>query len=63
MILTNAKWKADLAREQKKALYVLAVPEYNILITSFLDTDLCASDQTGLVGYGVVLYGDGGYGS
>jgi hypothetical protein len=63
VIPVNAKWKADLGREQKKALYILSIPEYNILVTSFLDTDLCASDQAGLTGYGIVLYGAGGYGS
>jgi hypothetical protein len=62
MIPVNAKWQADLAREQKKALYVFAIPEYNILVTSFLETDLCGSHATGY-GYGVILYGIGGYGS
>ncbi|HEV2416938.1 MAG TPA: hypothetical protein VGX94_03975 [Terriglobia bacterium] len=59
MILGNQTWQTALAALQKQPLYVLEIPEFGVVIASF------NSDQLGvdIGGYGVTLYGIGGYGT
>jgi len=60
MISGNQTWTQALAQAQKQAYYVLEVPDFAIAIASFPTT---APVVTTLGGYGVTVYGVGGYGT
>jgi hypothetical protein len=59
MIQGNQTWQTALAQAQKQPLYTLEIPDYGIIIASF------SPDAVGVssAGYGVMLYGVGGYGT
>ena len=60
MIQGNQTWTQALAQPQKQAYYIVEIPDFGIAIASFSATVQVA---TTLSGYGVTLYGVGGYGS
>jgi hypothetical protein len=60
MIQGNQAWTQALAQLQKQVYYVVEIPDFAIAITSFPAT---AQAVTTLSGYGVTLYGVGGYGT
>lgn len=59
MIVGNQTWQTALAALQKQPLWVLEIPDFGIVIASFSASVL----NVGIGGYGVVLYGIGGYGT
>lgn len=59
MIQGNQNWQAALASLQKQPLYVLEIPAFGVVISSF-DLSLLS---VGIGGYGVTLYGVGEYGT
>jgi hypothetical protein len=60
MIQGNQAWTAALAAKQKQAFYIIEIPDFSIAIASFSAT---APVATTLSGYGITLYGIGGYGT
>lgn len=58
MIQGNQNWQAALAALQKQPLYLVEIPAFGVMIASF-DSSLLS---VGIGGYGVTLYGVGGYG-
>lgn len=60
MIQGNQIWTQALAQPQKQAYYVVEIPDFAIAIASFPST---ADVVTNLGGYGVTIYGVGGYGT
>ena len=59
MISGNQTWQLALAQPQKQAYYTVEIPDFAIAIASFSAT---APVATAPGGYGVTLYGVGGYG-
>ena len=59
MIQGNQTWTQALTQAQKQAYYIVEIPDFAIAIASFPAT---AEVVTSLGGYGVTLYGVGGYG-
>lgn len=59
MIQGNQTWQTALAQLQKQPLYVLEISGFGVIIASFDSTLL----SVGIGGYGVSLYGIGGYGT
>lgn len=59
MIQGNQAWQNALSQLQKQPLYVLEIPDFGVVISSFDSTLL----NVGIGGYGVALYGVGGYGT
>jgi hypothetical protein len=59
VIQGNQSWQNSLAMLQKQPLYTVEIPAFGFMIASF------TTAQTGVTtaGYGVVLYGAGGYGT
>jgi hypothetical protein len=60
MIQGNQAWTQALAQLQKQVYYAVEIPDFAIAIASFSAT---AEAVTTLSGYGVTLYGVGGYGT
>jgi hypothetical protein len=60
LIQGNQTWTQALAQPQKQAYYVVEIPDFSIAIASFSAT---APVATTLSGYGITLYGVGGYGT
>lgn len=60
MIQGNQTWTAVLNQQQKQPLYIFEIPQFGIVLSSF-SASLLLSSGTG--GYGVTLYGIGGYGT
>jgi hypothetical protein len=60
MIQGNQNWTAGLAQAQKQALYMLTIPAFGIMLTSFSPSLI---QMAGPGGYGVTVYGVGGYGT
>ena len=62
MIQGNQIWTQALAQLQKQAYYTVEIPDFAIAIASFPALSAIAqAAPTG--GYGVTLYGVGGYGT
>ena len=65
MILGNQTWQAGLAAQAKQPLYILEIPAFGIYLSTFPaiqnGTPVLAIPQ--LTGYGVTVYGVGGYGT
>lgn len=59
MISGNQAWQTALAAMQKQPLWVLEIPDFGVVIASFSASVL----NVGIGGYGVSLYGIGGYGT
>lgn len=60
MIQGNQTWQLALAQLQKQAYYTVEIPDFAIAIASFTPS---AQAATALSGYGIILYGVGGYGA
>lgn len=59
MIQGNQTWQNALAQQTKQPLYTFEIPDFGIIIASF--TTAAASVTLG--GYGITMYGVGGYGT
>ena len=59
MIHGNQTWQNALAQQAKQPLYTFEIPDLGIIIASFSTT--LANVTIG--GYGITLYGAGGYGT
>ncbi len=59
MITGNQTWQNALLQQQKQPLFTFEIPDFGIVVASFTTT--LASVTQG--GYGVILYGVGGYGT
>jgi len=62
MISGNQTWTQALAQPQKQAYYIVEIPDFAIAIASFSASSAVAQALTSS-GYGVTLYGVGGYGT
>lgn len=60
MIQGNQNWTAALGQAQKQALYILTIPAFGIILSSFSPSLIQAA---GPGGYGVTTYGVGAYGT
>ena len=60
MISGNQNWTAALGQGQKQALYLFTIPAFGVVLSSFSPSLITG---TGVGGYGVTLYGIGGYGT
>jgi hypothetical protein len=58
VIQGNQTWGAALAQPQKQALYIFQIPQFGVILASF-PVSLIQPQS----GYGVTLYGIGGYGT
>jgi hypothetical protein len=65
MISGNQAWQLALAQFQKQAYYTVEIPDFAIVISSFPASALPTAGPAGALsgGYGVTLYGVGGYGT
>lgn len=61
MIQGGQDWQAALAQPQKQALYILEIPAFGIIITSFIETAL--NQPVAQSGWGNFSYGIGTWGS
>ena len=59
MIKGNQAWQTALAQLQKQPLYVLQIPDFGVILTSFS----AAAAGVTLTGYGAGLYGVAPYGT
>ncbi len=59
MISGNQTWQNALLQQSKQPLYIFEIPDFGITVASF--TTAVAGITVG--GYGVILYGVGGYGT
>ena len=59
MIIGNQTWQNALAQLQKQPLYVFEISDFGVIIASFS----AGVVNVTLGGYGVTLYGVGGYGT
>ncbi len=59
MISGNQTWQNALLQQQKQPLFTFEIPDFGIVVASFT-TAVAAVTQGG---YGVTLYGVGGYGT
>jgi len=60
MISGNQTWQQGLNSSQKQALYVLTIPQFGIVLSSFSPAQIVALSQTG---WGVMLWGIAGWGT
>jgi hypothetical protein len=60
MIQGNQTWTSALGQTQKQALYIFTIPAFGIILSSFSPSLI---QSAGPGGYGVTLYGIGGYGT
>ncbi len=65
MISGNQAWNNALAQKAKQPLYTFEVHDFGIVLASFVASALAtgASASITIGGYGVILYGIGGYGT
>jgi hypothetical protein len=59
MISGNTSWQVALAQLQKQPLYVLQIPDFGVILTSFS----LSATGVGISGYGNGLYGVAPYGT
>jgi hypothetical protein len=59
MISGNQAWQTALQSGQKQPLYVFEIPDLGLVIASFSPSVVTLAQG----GYGVTLYGVGGYGT
>lgn len=59
MIVGNQTWQAALTQQAKQPLYTFEIPDFGIIVATFS----AAAANVTVGGYGVVLYGVGGYGN
>jgi hypothetical protein len=60
MISGNQTWTLALAQPQKQPLYVLEIPDFAIIVSSY--GSVSSSTTGSACGYGVAEYGVGNYG-
>lgn len=60
MISGNQTWQSGLSAPQKQPLYVLQIPQFGIVLASFPQSQIQPLTQSG---YGVMLWGVGGWGT
>jgi hypothetical protein len=60
MIQGNQTWTQALGQPAKQPLYCLVIPAFGMYLTSFLPSLLA---QSGAGGWGVTLWGVGGWGT
>ena len=60
MIQGNQTWQQGLNSSQKQALYVLTIPQFGIVLSSFSPAQIVALTETG---WGVALWGIAGWGT
>lgn len=60
MIQGNQNWQSGLGSLQKQPLYILQIPQFGIVISSFTQSQIQALTQTG---YGAMNWGIGGWGT
>lgn len=58
MINGNQTWQAGLTAQQKQALYVFIIPQFGIVLASFSQSQIQPPG-----GWGVMLWGAGGWGT
>jgi hypothetical protein len=58
MIYGNQTWQAGLASLQKQALYVLTIPRFGVVLATFTQSQIQPPG-----GWGVILWGAGGWGT
>lgn len=61
MIVGPEAWERNIAAERKRALYLVELPEFGLIITSFVPTDVGIA--SGIGGWGVMLWGVDPWGS
>ncbi len=59
MISGNQTWQNALLQQQKQPLFTFEIPDFGIVVASFTTTVAAVTQG----GYGIVLYGIGGYGT
>jgi hypothetical protein len=59
VITGNQNWQNALAQQQKQPLYVFEISDFGVIVASFS----AEAVNVTLGGYGVTLYGVGGYGT
>ena len=60
MISGNQTWQSGLNSPQKQPLYVLQIPQFGIVLSSFTQSQIQSLTQTG---YGVMNWGISGWGT
>ena len=60
MISGNQTWQSGLNAQAKQPLYVLQIPQFGIVLTSFTQSQIQSLTQSG---YGVMSWGIGGWGT
>ena len=60
MILGNQTWQTGLNAQAKLPLYVLQIPQFGIVISSFTAAQIQSLSHSG---YGVMTWGIGGWGT
>jgi hypothetical protein len=59
MIIGNQSWQNALAHQNKQPLYTFEIADFGIIVATFS----AAAASVTLGGYGLTLYGAGGYGT
>ncbi|HTS69292.1 MAG TPA: hypothetical protein VMO17_09935 [Terriglobia bacterium] len=60
MISGNQTWQLGLNAQAKQPLYILQIPQFGIVISSFTPSQIQALTQSG---YGAMVWGIGGWGT
>jgi hypothetical protein len=60
MISGNQTWQTGLNAQAKQPLYVLQIPQFGIVISSFTAAQIQSLSQSG---YGAMVWGVGGWGT
>lgn len=63
MISGNQNWQNALVQPQKQALYIFEIPSLGVILSSFPTSQIAAAPGGAIGGYGVAIYGIGGYGT
>lgn len=59
MISGNPNWQNALSQSTKQPLYVFEIPDFGIILASFVPSQVNVT----VGGYGITVYGVGGYGN
>ncbi len=58
MIFGNQTWQAGLNAQQKQALYVLTIPQFGIVLSSFTQAQIQPVQGWGVAAWGVTGWGN-----